>query len=94
MPRACSTLCQNIIGQNPLFYVTPTSGLLELLFSAQVQYTSSAEFRAQDSALMEAAWLGFCRSGMNGYFESITDKPYIVDKSRGWHMKHSFLERI
>ena len=33
LPRAGSTLLQNILGQNPNFYVTPTSGVLELLFS-------------------------------------------------------------
>ena len=30
LPRAGSTLLQNILGQNPEFYVTPTSGVLEL----------------------------------------------------------------
>ena len=32
LPRAGSTLLQNIIGQNPEFYVTPTSGVLELAY--------------------------------------------------------------
>jgi len=54
LPRAGSTLLQNIMGQNPDFYVTPTSGVLELLFSARNQYTTSPEFKAQDSELMRA----------------------------------------
>ena len=40
LPRAGSTLLQNIMGQNPEFYVTPTSGVLELLHSARFQYTN------------------------------------------------------
>ena len=39
LPRAGSTLLQNIIGQNPEFYVTPTSGALDLLYSARTNYT-------------------------------------------------------
>ena len=34
LPRAGSTLLQNIMGQNPDFYVTPTSGVLELVYAA------------------------------------------------------------
>ena len=53
MPRSGSTLLQNIIGQNPDFYVTPTSGVLELLYAARVNYTNSPEFKAQDRELMD-----------------------------------------
>lgn len=31
LPRSGSTLFSNIVGQNPAFHVTPTSGLLDLL---------------------------------------------------------------
>lgn len=83
MPRALSTTFQNIIGQNPDFYVTPTSGLLELWFGANKNYIESPEFKAQDSELMANAFQGFCKQGMFGYFNSITDKKYVMDKSRG-----------
>ena len=33
MPRSGSTLLQNIMGENPDFYVTPTSGVLELVLA-------------------------------------------------------------
>jgi sulfotransferase len=41
LPRAGSTLLQNVMGQNPDFYVTPTSGVLELVYAARANYTSS-----------------------------------------------------
>lgn len=91
LPRAGSTLLQNIIGQNPDFYVTPTSGLLELLFSSMRTYSSSSEFKAQDQQEMRKAWLGYCHVGMQGFFNGITDKPYVVDKSRGWGIHYEFL---
>jgi len=45
--RTGSKLLQNILSQNPGFYVTPTSGLLELVFLRALNYINSAEFKAQ-----------------------------------------------
>ena len=84
LPRSGSTLLQNIIGQNPNFYVTPTSGVLELVFGARANYTNSPEFKAQDSDDMRMAFRAFCRDGVHGFYNALTDKPYVVDKSRGW----------
>jgi len=92
MPRSGSTMLQNIMAQNPDFYVTPTSGLLELFYGARVNYTNSPEFKAQDSELMKKAFLGFCNAGLHGYFDSITEKPYVLDKSRGWGVYKPFLD--
>jgi sulfotransferase len=94
MPRAGSTLLQNILAQNPDFYVTPTSGLLELIFGARLNYTNSAEFKAQDDALMKKAFLAFSRAGMEAYFRALTDKPYVLDKSRGWGVHFDLLSLI
>jgi sulfotransferase len=94
MPRAGSTLLQNILAQNPDFYVTPTSGLLELIFGARLNYTNSAEFRAQETSLMKKAFLAFSRAGMEAYFQALTDKPYILDKSRGWGVHFDLLSLI
>ncbi len=94
MPRSGSTLLQNILAQNPRFYVTPTSGLLELIFGARLNYTNSPEFKAQDAAQMKKAFLAFSRAGMEAYFRALTDKPYVVDKSRGWGVHFDLLTQI
>ena len=94
LPRAGSTLLQNILAQNPDFYVTPTSGLLELIFGARSNYTNLAEFKAQDADAMKKAFLSFSRAGMEGYFRALTDKPYVVDKSRGWGIHFDLLQMI
>ena len=91
LPRSGSTVFSNIIAQNPDFYVTPTSGVLELVYAARANYTSSPEFKAQDSELMKKAFLEFCNKGVHGFFESITDKKYVLDKSRGWGIHYDFL---
>lgn len=92
LPRAGSTLFQNVMGQNPDFYVTPTSGVLELVYAARNNYTNSPEFKAQDQNLMKEGFLSFCKNGMEGFFNTITDKPYVMDKSRGWGIHYGFLE--
>lgn len=94
MPRSGSTLLQNILAQNPDFYTTPTSGLLELIFGARANYTDSPEFKAQDATEMKKAFLAFCRGGMQAYFRPLTDKPYVVDKSRGWGVHFDLLSLI
>ncbi len=94
MPRAGSTLLQNIMAQNPDFHVTPTSGLLELVFGARLNYTNNAEFKAQDAATMKKAFLAFSRAGMEAYCQALSDKPYILDKSRGWGIHFDLLNLI
>jgi len=94
LPRSGSTLLQNILAQNPEFYVTPTSGLLELLYAARANYSNSPEFKAQDSETMRKAFLSFCKGGMESFFDAITDKPYVMDKSRGWGIHYGFLSNV
>ena len=95
MPRAFSTLFQNVLGQNPDFHVTPTDGSLELLFGARSNYTNSPEFKAQDAEIMRKAFAAFCKSGLQGYCDSLvngTSKKYIMLKSRGWGVYRPFVE--
>jgi sulfotransferase len=94
LPRAGSTLFQNIIGQNPDFYVTPTSGFLELIYGAKGNFQTSPEFKAQDQTLMDEAFFSFCKSGMDGYFNSLTDKPYVLDKNRGWTITYELTNKF
>ena len=92
LPRAGSTLFSNIVGQNPAFHVTPTSGLLDLLYVARGQFSRGEEFKAQGREEMERAFIGFCRGGLEGYASALTDKPWLLDKSRGWSVHYAFLD--
>jgi sulfotransferase len=94
LPRSGSTLLQNIIAQNPEFYTTPTSGLLELIYGAKGNFQNSPEFKAQDSNLMDGAFLAFCRGGIDGYFNVLTNKPYVLDKNRGWGISYKLAELL
>jgi sulfotransferase len=94
LPRSGSTMLQNLIAQNPNFYCSPTSGLLELLYGARANYTTSAEFKAQDAETMKKAWQAFAKSGMDAFYNAITDKKYVIDKSRGWGIHYDFLQFV
>ena len=94
IPRAGSTLLQNIIGQNPNFYVTPTSGLCDLVLGTRIGYTENHESKAGDLELWKNGFYSFCRQGMYGYVSSITDRPYFLDKSRMWMGYYSLMNNI
>jgi sulfotransferase len=91
LPRAGSTVFQNIMNQDERFYASATSGLLELLFAARTNFTQAEEFRAQDPELMKSAFMSFCREAMHGYYNGITDKPFVIDKSRGHATLYDFI---
>jgi sulfotransferase len=84
LPRSGSTLLQNVLMQNPEIYSTPTSGVIEFLLDARTIYSSGDSFRAQDPKEMEKGFRGFCKSGLYGFFDGITDRSYVIDKSRAW----------
>ena len=41
---------------------------------------------------MDKAFVGFCRGGLEGYAAGLTDKPWLLDKSRGWGIHYPFLD--
>ena len=95
MPRAGSTLIQNILGNNPEFYVSPTSAVMDMIYVAHAQHTRSIEIQAQGGPKKNAeAFYSFCKGAIEGYYKPLTDKPYIVDKNRGWSMYIDVLKNI
>jgi sulfotransferase len=94
LPRSGSTLIQNILAQNPEFYCTPTSGTLELIYGARANFTNDVTFKAQDADLMRKGFQSFCNMGLHGFYDAVTDKPIILEKSRGWGIHYNLLEFV
>lgn len=94
LPRSGSTLLQNIFAQNPDFYCTPTSGTLELIYGARANFTADPTFKAQNKELMTRGFQSFCREGLFGFYNAITDKPVVLEKSRGWGIHYNLLQFI
>lgn len=93
LPRSGSTLLQNIMAQNPDFYCTPTSGTLELIYGARVNYSADPTFKSQEENL-DKAFQEFCKCGLIGYYDALTEKPFVLEKSRGWGIHYKLLEYI
>jgi sulfotransferase len=94
LPRAGSTLLQNLIGQNPDFHVTPTSGMIDLVLGARIGYNGNKEAYAGDKDMWREGFYAFCREGLRGYTENLTGKPYILDKNRNWGSIYSLVNNI
>jgi sulfotransferase len=94
LPRSGSTLLQNLVAQNPDFYCTPTSGLSDMVLSNKNAYNNSQAILAQDQETMQKAFFGYVSNGLHGYFNAITDKPYVLEKSREWGVQIDLLKMI
>ena len=91
-PRSGSTLLQNILAQNPRFYCSATSGLMNLLLAARHEYTAGPLFKSQEPELMRKAFNEFCARGVSGFYAGLTDRPVCVDKHRAWFHYYDWLK--
>ena len=95
VPRSGSTLLQNIIGQNPNFYVTPTSGLASLLISSLNSFSQIDNFKKYNNYnKVKNAFYNYCKQGIISFYNTFTSKPYILDKSKAWLQDYSFISKI
>lgn len=84
LPRAASTLLQNLLAQNPQVHATATSGVHEIMYLSKA-FFKTEEFRTlPDPKTGEQLYVDFMRAGISNAFDNITDRPIIVDKCRSW----------
>lgn len=95
LPRSGSTLLQNVLAQNPDIYSTPTSALMDLLYSARTTFTLNEEFRFHlEQDLVDRCFTSFCRQAIQGYVDEMTDRKYFIDKNRGWGVYIRWVEKF
>jgi len=83
LPRSGSTLLANILAQHPQVYVTPTSGIVDMLVQVRNAWDHNDAFQATDRQLSEACKERVLRAMLEAYFGH-TDRPICVDKNRYW----------
>ncbi len=83
LPRSGSTLLMNILGQNPRFYVTTTSGIVSTLVSVRNEWDKNKGFIAMGRELSELIKRNVLEGIIQSYFQH-TDKSVCIDKSRAW----------
>ena len=83
LPRSGSTLLMNILGQNPRFYVTPTSGITDILVQVRNMWDKNLAFCAMGRRHSETLKKNVLKGILQSYFRH-TDKSVCFDKSRSW----------
>jgi sulfotransferase len=83
LPRACSTLLQNILAQNPDVHATGTSGLHEIGYIARDVFNTD-EAKATGGVEMEKLYYNYVKAGCENAYNGITDRPIVADKCRSW----------
>jgi len=80
LPRSGSTLLTNILKQNPKVHGESVSSLSSIFGSINASWSSmetNQEYNNTD------AKVGVLKSVLQGYYSHI-DRPFVVDKDRGW----------
>ena len=95
LPRTGSTLLQNLIGQNPDFYVSPTSGLSNLILNNLQAFSTIKDFnKYEDYGKAKQAFYNFCKQGIFSFYSTFTSKPYILDKGKEWLIDLASISKI
>lgn len=95
LPRSMTTLMANILSNNERIGGGETSPMLEYLYGARANYSSVSEVKsALTEDVMHKSFLSFCREGLSGYAQAITEKEIYLDKSRGWIYYSEFLREF
>ena len=83
LPRSGSTLLANILLQNPLVHVTPTSGICDMLVQVRNGWDRNDAFQAMDRATSEKVKGNVLRAMLQAYFGHV-ERPVCIDKNRYW----------
>ena len=81
IPRSGSTVLAAILNQNPMTHVSTTSGLVHALDGLANTWHSAGLLNDNDPNREKLAQT---MRGCIDAFYADTDKPVIIDKSRGW----------
>ena len=92
LPRTCSTVLARVLSQNPRIFATNTCGTPSFIKACDEVVTGGREFAAMNMEQLNNCYKNFLYNGMKGWYETLTDKPIILSKSKLWinHLTHAF----
>jgi len=93
LPRSGTTVLANLLLQNQDFYVTATSGILDVMLVARNTIDQNEFFRAMPKQYRDARKLDVLRGVLHGYFAHVEGKV-CFDKARGWPSAFEMLEWV
>lgn len=92
LPRSGSTLLANILAQNPKIHTTPTSACHESMFVLKNNWNEWIEHKASKDLSDEKNLRRVLKGVLYNYHS--TDRPIVIDKSRGWVYIAELLEFV
>lgn len=84
LPRTCSTVLARILNQNPRIFVSNTSPTPYFIDTLHRKAVDWREMIAMEESLGDKAYINFLYSGVKGWYETLTDKPIVISKSKMW----------
>jgi len=85
LPRAGTTLLQNIMGQNPLIFPENNSGLQSIIYGGWMEYIRNPSVsNSLNKENLDKCLIKYHQEGIQGYLNELTEKPIIIDKDRDW----------
>jgi len=94
-PRAGSTLLMNILGQNPYFHPTPTSGLIDMVIAVRDNWHNSTTFKSNDEEYVYPHIKNMLKGMIYGFYsDELTQGKIPIDKSRGWTSHIDLLDEL
>jgi sulfotransferase len=83
LPRSGSTLLANILAQHHNIYVTPTSGIVDMLVQVRNNWDRNDAFQAAERKQSEETKERVLRAMLQAYFAH-AEQPICIDKNRYW----------
>lgn len=91
LPRSGSTLLAALLRQNPRFHADMTSGLGSLVSGAMQIMSPGTDV---GSAVSEQQRKDILRGLFDNYYQSLTDRPVVVDTNRQWTSRMTLINRL
>ena len=82
LPRSGSSLIQNILNQNPYFYATGTSPILNIILKLKNLYSNDLIIKSTPDKNKYDNYVNGIGGFISNYYEN--NKNIIFDKNRGW----------
>ncbi len=83
LPRSGSTLLGNILAQNPRFYASGSSPVVDMIRGASAAYDQHPFARSAPEKERARLKLGLLKGALLGAYEGV-DADVVFDKNRGW----------
>ena len=94
-PRAGSTLLMNILAQNPIFFPTPTSGLISSVLSVRDNWKGNDVYKSNGEEYIYPKIRTMLKNMIIGFYQKeVLEGKIPIDKNRIWTSHIDLLEEI